>query len=266
VSSSWPADAGTSAQSLDFTMQKNQPFDAVQIYGTGNLALTDGTTHKTLADFSSDSPVYRGYMLQAPIADQDLTLQTSPAPAANSKDINPARVYEMGFFQQVRYPFNFDNSWQKMSLAPVTSADQNLDALLNIRQAFYSSDQQTFMAAEGNSSGQTTIPAMHIIHIVGPAHSQSETLSAVTVELNVTHNALGFMRMQLMDPQAPLHSLASVDIHLNDGPGMLRIMLDHRDVTLPSGARPVISLTFSKDTTIDLANSIVRYQWRNAGE
>lgn len=256
----WPKDKSTFNQSLQITLQKNQPFDVVQMLGAGKLVLTDDDNKKKLADFDSVGSSYQSFIMPAPVAATQLSLQTlAPADLLTQKT---SAAVVMGFQKQIRYPYEFDNSWQKFSLRSATGSDQSSNASLQIRQAFYSSDQQTLMAQDGTASGEITIPAMRTFHIVGPEHSETQTLDAIAVELKLQRRAPAFLRAQITDPQNPLHFLTAADIHLNDGPGTLRLLLDHRNVDLPPGTRPILSLTFSDDVTIDLAGSAVRYQWK----
>jgi len=257
---SWPAEKSTFDQTLQITMAENQPFDMVQMLGIGHLTLTRDEDKRTLFDFQSDSEVLKSFMVPAAINTRQLTLQ-SVAPAEKDTFTSSA-AYDIQFFQHIRFPYDFDNSWQKVSLRAATFGDQSLDALLHIRQAYYSIDQQTLIAQEGSSNGQFIIPAMNTFHIVGPAHPQEEELDALVIELKLLSKVPSFARVQIVDPQNPLHFLTSVDVHLTESAGTIRLMLDHRDVQLPQGARPIISITFSDDATLDLANSDILYQWR----
>ena len=257
---SWPEEKSTFAQSLQITMAEKQSFDMVQMLGVGHFILTRDDDKKTLLEFQSDTEMLKSFMVPPTANAQQLTLQAL-APAGIDLFTSSA-AYDIQFFQHVLYPYEFDNSWQTVSLRSATSADQSLDAMLHIRQAFYSCDQQALVAQDGASSGQATIPAMHTFHIVGPEQSQDQELEAVAIELKLLPKLPGFARVQIADPQNPLHFLTSVDVHLNEGAGTMRLLLDHRDVQLLQGARPVISITFSDDATLDLANSAVRYQWK----
>lgn len=255
----WPADKSTFNQTLQITMAENQPIDSVQMLGVGHLVLTRDEDKRKLFDFQSDTEALQNFSVPTTNSRQ-LTLQTL-APAG--KDIfTSSAAYDIQLFQQTLYPYEFDNSWQKVLLRSATDADQSLDAMLQIRQAFYSSDQQALIALDGASSGQVTIPAMRTFHIIGPAQAQDEELDAVAIELKLVNRTPAFARIEISDPQNPLHFLTSVDVHLIDGSGAMRLMLDHRDVQLLQGARPVISITFSEDAMIDLAGSIIRYQWK----
>jgi hypothetical protein len=259
-SSYWPADKSTFNQTLPITISENEPFDILQMLAMGHLVLTSDEDKKQLADSKTDDLAFQSFMLQSPVSARQLSLQTLGPVGQDT--FKSSAAYDIQLFKQIRYPYEFDNSWQKFSLRPATSADQSLDALLHIRQAFYSSDQRTFIAQEGSASGQITIPAMQTVHIVGPSQSQDDELDAVAIELNLLGHVPEFARVQLTDPQNPLQMLASVDVHLNNGPGLMRLLIDNRDVQLPQGARPVISITFSDDAIIDPAGSCIRYQWK----
>lgn len=256
----WPTDKSTFNQTLPITISENEPFDLLQMVGIGHLTLTSDENEKQLADSKTQDMAFQSFMMQAPISARQLSLQTLPPVGLDT--FKSSAAYDIQLFKQIRYPYEFDNSWHQFSLRPATSADQSLDALLHIRQAFYSSDQRTFMAQEGSASGQITIPAMRTFHIVGPTQPQDSELDAVAIELNLLPSIPGFARVQITDPQNPLHFLASVDVHLNNGPGIMRLLIENRDVQFSQGARPVISITFSDDATIDAAGSSVRYQWK----
>jgi len=259
-SSSWPTDKSTFNQTLPITISENEPFDILQLLGIGHLVLTNDEDKKQLVDSKMQDIAFQSFVMQAPVSARHLSLQTLGPVGQDTFKLSAA--YDIQLFRQIRYPYDFDNSWQKLSLRPSTSADQSLDALLHIRQAFYSSDQQTFITQEGSASGRISIPAMHTFHIVGPAQPQDSELDAVAIELNLLPSTPLFARVQITDPQDPLHFLASVDVHLNNGPGTMRLLIDNRDVQLPQGARPVISITFSDDATIDPNGSSIRYQWK----
>jgi hypothetical protein len=257
--SSWPADKSTFNQTLPITISENEPFDILRVLAVGHLVLTSDADKKQLADFKSDELAFQSFMLQAPVNGQHLSLQTlSPVGQDTFKS---SAAYDIQLFRQIRYPYEFDNSWQAFSLKPATGADQSLDALLHIRQTFYSSDQRTFLLQEGSASGQITIPAMHTFHIVGPAQAENSELDAAAIELQLTGHIPQFARVQIADPQNPLHFLASIDVHLNNGPGTMRLLIDNRNVQLPQGTRPVISITFSDDATVDPSGSRIRFQW-----
>ncbi|MEO6908087.1 MAG: LamG-like jellyroll fold domain-containing protein [Abditibacteriaceae bacterium] len=246
----WPTDG--SEQKLLISLQKNQPFDVVQILGAGKMTFVNEETQTTLANFTSDDVIFRDYIMPVPVETQRLSLHVDPNSAAS----------QIQLFKQIRYPYEFNNSWEKLSLRQATDADQSLDAMLHIRQAFYTSDQQTFIAQDGASSGQITLPTMRIFHIIGPKHSQSQTLNAIAVELNIVSPIPEFVRLQIGDPNNPFHFLTSVDIHLNQGPGVLRLLLVPRNIVLPPETQPVINITFSDNVTLDLSNSNIRYQWQ----
>lgn len=265
---SWPGDntADSDGQSLQITMQNNQPFDVVQMFGLGKMSLTEDDNKKTLADFNSDKIVYNYYLPQPPVAALNLSLQKLSYTDGNGKDQHSSSAYEMDFFKEIRYPYSFDNSWQALSLRPANGDDQTQDGLLNIRQAFYTIDQQTLMTQDGTTSGQITAPAINTIHIVGPSHPEKQGLGAIALELNIGSGGPEFLRVQVTDPLTPMHSLTSAVIHLEGGSGILRLLLDNRNTVLPAGASPAISLTFSNDTVIDLAGSTIRYQWQSVEE
>jgi hypothetical protein len=260
LDSSWPANKSTFNQTLTITMPENQPFDLLRMLGIGHLVLTSDDDKKQLADSKTEDMAFQSFMMQAPVSARHLSLQTLPPVGQDT--FKSSAAYDIQLFKQIRYPYEFDNSWHQFSLRPATSMDQSSDALLNIRQAFYSSDQRTFMAQEGSASGQITLPAMHTFHIIGPSQPQDNELDAVAIELQLLGHTPQFARMQIADPQNPLHFLASVDVHLNEGPGTMRLLIDNRDVQLPQGARPIISITFSDDATIDPAGSSIRFQWK----
>jgi hypothetical protein len=256
----WPADKSTFNQTLQITMAENQPFDLVQMLGVGHLMLMRKEDQRKLLDFQSDTEALQSFTVPTMPNTRQLILQTM---APTGKDLfTSCAASEIQLFQQAFYPYEFDHSWQKVLLRSAADADQSLDEMLHIRQAFYSSDQQTLIAQDGAASGQVTIPAMHTFHIIGPAQAQDEELDAVAIELKLVNRIPAFARVEISDPQNPLHFLTAVDVHLNEGAGAMRLMLDHRDVPLPQGARPIISLTFSEDATLDLAGSSVRYQWK----
>ena len=258
--SSWPADESTFNQTLPITISENQPFDILQMLGMGHLVLTSDEDSKQLADSKTQDMAFQSFMMQAPVSARHLSLQTLPPVGQDT--FKSSAAYDIQLYRQVRYPYEFDNSWHQFSLRPDMGADQSSDALLNIRQAFYPSDQRTFMAQEGAASGQITISAMRTFHIVGPSQPQDSELDAVAIELQLLGHTPQFARVQIVDPQNPLRFLASVDVHLNNGPGAMRLLIDNRDVQLPQGVRPVISITFSDDATIDPAESSIRYQWK----
>lgn len=257
---SWPVEKSTSDQTLRITMAENQSFDMVQVSGIGRLVLTRDKDKKRLFDFQSDTEILRSFMTPLSVNARELTLQALPP---TSKDIYASSAaHYLQFFQLGRFPYEFDSSWQKTSLRAASFSEQSSEALRPIKQVFYSSDQQTLIAQEGTVSGEITIPAMHTFHIAGPSHSQDKKLDAVAMELKLLSKEPGFARVQLMDPENPLHFLMSVDVYLSDGVGTLRMMLDNRDVQLPQGMRPIISILSSENTTLDLAGSVVRYKWK----